>query len=67
VDTKIVITQVPPHTDPKEHILEYFHNNSHGKKIKEFIEAKIGKLNATEVLEEAKEEVEKPESKKKKQ
>lgn len=67
VDTKIVITQVPPHTDPKEHILEYFHNNSHGKKIKEFIEAKIGKLNATEVLEDAKEEVEKTEGKKKKQ
>lgn len=66
VDTKKVITQVPPQTDYKDHLLEYFHNNANGKKFKEFLEAKIGQKNANEAVEETKEEVEKAELKEKK-
>jgi hypothetical protein len=66
VDTKKLITQVPPQTDYKEHLLEYFHNNANGKAFKEFLEAKIGEIKSKEVTEEAQESLEKVEAKGKK-
>jgi hypothetical protein len=63
-DTKQVITQVPPQTDPKAHILEFFHNNAHGKKVKEFLEAKIGAVNAKDAVKDAKDELTKTDKKK---
>lgn len=66
VDTKKLITQVPPQTDYKEHLLEYFHNNANGKAFKEFLEAKIGAINSKEAVIDAKEELEKVEKKGKK-
>lgn len=62
VDTRKVITQVPPQTDAKEHLLEYFHNNTNGKAFKEFLESELNAINANEAVEEAKEELEKVES-----
>jgi hypothetical protein len=46
VETKKVITQVPPHTDPEEHIVGYFHNNINGKAMKEFLEKEIEAMEA---------------------
>lgn len=66
VDTKKVITQVPPQTDYKEHLLEYFHNNANGKAFKEFLEAKIGETKSKELVIEAQEDLEKAEVKSKK-
>jgi hypothetical protein len=63
-DTKQVITQVPPQVDPRVHILEYFHNNAHGKKVKEFLEAKIGQVNAKDAVKDAKDELSKADKKK---
>jgi hypothetical protein len=64
VDTKKLITQVPPQTDYKEHLLDYFHNNANGKVLKEFLEAKIGEGKAKETTEDAKKALDKVEGKK---
>jgi hypothetical protein len=64
VDTKKLITQVPPQTDYKEHLLDYFHNNANGKKFKEFLEAKIGEIKSKENTKDAKEALEKADGKK---
>ncbi len=58
-----LITQVPPQTNPITHLVEYFHNNEHGKAVKEFIEAEIGMKNTEKSLEIATENLEQAEVK----
>lgn len=54
VPTKRMIIQVPPQTDGTAHLIEYFHNNEHGKAFKEFLESEIAFKNTEEALEDAK-------------
>jgi hypothetical protein len=65
VATKKPITQVPPQVDGKEHLLEYFHNNTHGKAFKEFLEKELGAMNSNESKVEAEKELVKVEKKNK--
>jgi hypothetical protein len=62
VPTGKLITQVPPQTDATAHLVEYFHNDAHGKAFKEFLEMEIGAKNSEEALVEAAENLEKIES-----
>lgn len=64
VSTQKQITQVPPQTDSLEHLLEYFHNNTHGKAFKEFLEKEVGVISSNEQKEDAGKALEKAEKKK---
>jgi DNA-directed RNA polymerase beta subunit len=64
VPTGKLIIQVPPQTDATAHLVEYFHNNEHGKAFKEFLETEISFVNSGELLEAAAENLEKAEDKK---
>jgi hypothetical protein len=65
VDTRKEITQVVPQTDPMEHLIDYFHNNNHGRSIKDYVQKQLEVMSAEKSLEVAGKELDKEDKKKK--
>jgi hypothetical protein len=63
-DSKKDFTQVPPQMDYNDHLIEFFHNNTHGKKIKDYLEKQIESIYAGKAQEESAKDLAKVEGKK---